>query len=245
LKKFYLCKLCLIVFGALLAVQSVIAEPIYHEVSYPQGDGPFPAVVLLHTSGGFKTVKGQIRKYTSAGYAVYAPDFFKRHGITKTNRFETWTTYRTQIEQEMVELISLMKIDPKVDPTNLYAVGFSNGGYWASFLAAKQYVNASSSHYGVWSFPQHNGYPADYFDTNSNPVLALHGDLDSIQKPRFVYRQLKKTASKSPKFEQFIFDKAGHSWDCVRCKKDGYDQQVSDKALEMTLSFFEKYRKPH
>jgi len=57
MNKFYLCKLCLIVFGALLAVQSVSADPIYHEVSYPKGDGPFPAVVLLHTSGGFKTVK--------------------------------------------------------------------------------------------------------------------------------------------------------------------------------------------
>ena len=76
MKKFYLCKLSVIVFGALLVVQSVIAEPIYHELSYPKGDGPFHAVVLLHTSGGFKTVKGQIRKYTSAGYAVYAPDFF-------------------------------------------------------------------------------------------------------------------------------------------------------------------------
>ena len=56
--------------------------------------------------------------------------FFKRHGITKSNRFGTWTTYRTQIEQELVEIIGLMKVDPKVDPTNLYAVGFSNGGYW-------------------------------------------------------------------------------------------------------------------
>ena len=86
MKRFYFCKLCLIVFGALLAVQSVIGEPIYHEVSYPKGEGPFPAVVLLHTSGGFKTVIRQIRKYTSAGYAVYAPDFFERHGITKSNR---------------------------------------------------------------------------------------------------------------------------------------------------------------
>lgn len=236
-------KLYLIVLGAFLAVQTVRAEPIYHEVSYPEGDGPFPAVVILHPSRGFDAIKGQVTKYTSAGYAVYAPDFFKRHGITKSNRFETWTTYRTKIEQELTEIIALMKTDPKVDQANLYAVGFSNGGYWASFLAARQHVNASSSHYGVWGFPNHNGYPANYFDINSNPVLALHGDLDSIQKPRFVYPQHKRAAHKSPNFEKFIFDKAGHSWDCVECKKDGYDQEISDKALEMTLSFFERYRR--
>ena len=33
----------------------VLAEPIYHEKKYPNGTGPFPAVILLHTSGGYKT----------------------------------------------------------------------------------------------------------------------------------------------------------------------------------------------
>ena len=33
------------------------AEPIYHEIKYPAGNGPFPVVIALHTSGGFNTVK--------------------------------------------------------------------------------------------------------------------------------------------------------------------------------------------
>jgi len=33
---------------------SVIAEPIYHEKKYPDGTGPFPTVLILHTSGGFR-----------------------------------------------------------------------------------------------------------------------------------------------------------------------------------------------
>jgi len=57
------------------------AEPIYHEINYPEGNGPFPVVIALHTSGGFDTVKASISNYTNAGYAVYAPDFFRRHGI--------------------------------------------------------------------------------------------------------------------------------------------------------------------
>ncbi len=85
------------------------AEPIYHEINYPDGNGPFPIVIALHTSGGFKTVKKQVSKYTNAGYAVYAPDFFKRHGISKSNRFETWTTYRKAIEAELLELIEVIK----------------------------------------------------------------------------------------------------------------------------------------
>ena len=64
------------------------AEPIYHKVQYPSGDKKFPAVILLHTSGGFKTVRYQIPKYVKNGFAVYAPDFFKKHGISSSNRME-------------------------------------------------------------------------------------------------------------------------------------------------------------
>ena len=58
LKKFYICKLCLIVFGALLAVQSGFAKDnlLEHRIEFPAGDGPFPTVVLLHTAGGFYDV---------------------------------------------------------------------------------------------------------------------------------------------------------------------------------------------
>ena len=218
------------------------AEPIYHEIKYPAGNGPFPVVIALHTSGGFKTVKKQIPKYTNAGYAVYAPDFFRRHGISKSNRFETWTTYRTEIELELLELIEVIKKDPKSDTKNIFAVGFSNGGYWASFLAARKHVNAGASHYGVWRWPTSagwNGYPADYFDADSNPVLAIHGDNDSVQKPRFVYDQLTIVESKSPKFKKHIFRNAGHSWDCEPCRKDGYDEEVTRQSLKMTLDLFE------
>ena len=55
------------------------AEPIYHEKYYPDGSGPFPAVIALHTSGGFKTVKHLLQRYIDDCFVVYAPDFFSRH----------------------------------------------------------------------------------------------------------------------------------------------------------------------
>ena len=55
------------------------AEVIYHEKFYPNGSGPFPAVIALHTSGGFKTVRHLIQRYVADGFTVYAPDFFVKH----------------------------------------------------------------------------------------------------------------------------------------------------------------------
>jgi dienelactone hydrolase len=239
---FYKPALTLLFVSLVLSNSAVHADPIYHEINYPDGNGPFPVVIALHTSGGFKTVKKQMSKYTNAGYAVYAPDFFRRHGILKSNRFETWTTYRTAIEAELLELIEVIKNDPKADAKNIFAVGFSNGGYWASFLAARKHVNAGASHYGVWRWPSSagwNGYPADYFDSDSNPVLAIHGDNDSVQKPRFVYDQLDIAEGKSPKLKKHIFSNAGHSWDCEPCRKDGFDEEATRQSLKMTLKLFE------
>ncbi len=230
--------------GLLLTVPAK-AEPIYHEVYYPEGSGPFPAVIALHTSGGFKTVKKQIKKYTGAGFAVYAPNFFKRHEITHRNRFDTWTVYRAKIEAELIEIVGLAKRDPKVDGKNVFAVGFSNGGYWATFLAAKNHVNAGASHYGVWAWPERydfDGYPALYLDKGSNPVLAIHGDNDSVQKPDNVYPELDAAEQRSPKFSKFIFKEAGHSWDGKR-SDDGFFQDVTDKALQLTIDLFKKNMK--
>ena len=105
-------------------------------------------------------------------------------------------------------------------------------------------VNAAASHYGVWRWPPRagwNGYPAEYFDKESNPVLAIHGDGDTIQKPKFVYGQFDNIEVRSPKFKKHIFSNAGHSWDCKRCSKDGYNKKVTKLALEMTLDLFARH----
>jgi dienelactone hydrolase len=154
----------------------VNAEPIFHEKYYPSGKGPFPLVIALHTSSGYKSVRKSIKGFKKAGYAVYTPDFFKRHGISSKNRFETWTKYRLAIEKELIEIIEVAKSDTKIDPKNVFSVGYSNGGYWASFLAAKNYVNAGASQYGVWSWPRtHNGYPAKYFHKTAILYLPCMG----------------------------------------------------------------------
>ena len=217
------------------------SEPIFHDKYYPNGGGPFPVVIALHTSSGYKTVKKAVKGFIKSGYAVYTPDFFKRHGLSHKNRFQTWTKYRLTIEKELIELLEVAKTDPKVNPKNLFAVGYSNGGYWASFLAAKNYVNASASHYGVWSWPRtHNGYPARYFSKDSNPLLALHGNKETVQKIKYVWPQIQKASSKSLRLKYHIFNDAGHSWDCKSCKKDGYNANVTKRSLDMTLKFFKE-----
>lgn len=232
-----------IVVTSLFTWQSTFAEPIFHEVHYPANvSGPVPAVIALHSSGGYASIKSKIGPYLAAGYAVYTPDFFIRHGITTATRFDTWRVHRQAIENELIEIVQLMKSDSKIDPRNLFAVGYSNGGYWTAFLAARGIVNAGVSHYGVWNFPQNaEGYPSAYFSANSHPVLALVGLNDRTQKPKFVLPEVSRAQTKSPSLLLKTYS-AGHAWDCAPCKGDYIrDEAVTKDALASTLDFFKAH----
>ena len=62
----------------------LLAEDIiFHEKFYPNGNGPFHAIILLHTSGRYFTIKKNVRPFVNKGYAVYITDIFVKYGITK------------------------------------------------------------------------------------------------------------------------------------------------------------------
>jgi len=239
-----------------------LTDGIPHAKQYPDGPGPFPAIISLHSSGGFNSSNIIIENFKSqtwikAGYAWYAPNFFEKHGITTKSRMDTFNKYRKNIEIDLTEIISLMKSDPKIDGKNIFAIGFSNGGFWATFLAGKGLVTAGSSHYGVWkacfgrSMCKHS-YPMDYLSSGSNPLLALHGAKDGTQRIKF-YKKAWNKIKNTPKIEQHVYKNGGHVWDCfpdiARLKKicdkkfDGASREITDDAFKRTLAFFKKHTK--
>ena len=224
------------------------AEPIYHEKKYPKSDGLFPTVILLHSSGGFKSdyIMNYIGKdYLDAGFAIYGPNFFKRHGITPKTRKKTWTTFRKPIEKELSEIVELVKKDPKVDPKNIFAVGFSNGGYWATYLAGSKQVNAASSHYGVWNFTGGlNGYPVKYVKKDCNSLLVLHPKKDKVQKLEFAKPQISEAKRKCSAVKVHYYNDGGHAWESTKYQGGvGYNKEVWKNAVKRTVDFFNENKK--
>lgn len=74
-----------------------------------------------------------------------------------------------------------MRTTPKVDGKHLGAVGFSNGGYFALWLAATNQIQAGVSYYGAvtggGTDPGLDRF-RQTFTTHSAPVLILHGTND-------------------------------------------------------------------
>lgn len=220
-----------------------LAEPIYHEKKYPEGKGPFPAIIVLHSSGGFKSdyIMNYIGKdYLDAGFAIYGPNFFKRHGITSKTRKQTWTTFKKPIEKELSEIVDLVKKDPKVDSKNIFAVGFSNGGYWATYLAGSKQVKAASSHFGVWTFKGGlDGYPVKYIKKDCNPLLVLHPKKDQVQKLKFVKSHITKATKKCSAVKVHYYDEGGHAWESTKYQGGvGYNKKIWKDAVKRTVDFF-------
>ena len=227
---------------------SAFSEPIYHEKKYPAGNEPFPVVILLHSSGGFKSdymMRYIGSDYLKNGFAIYAPDFFKRHGITSQTRKKTWTTYRESIEKELSEIVAIAKQDKKIDSKNIFAVGFSNGGYWATYLAGTKQVNAASSHYGVWTFKGGlNGYPTKYIKKDCNPLLVLHPKKDKVQQLKHVKSHIAKAEKSCSAVKVHYYDKGGHAWESQKYQGGvGYNKDVWKDAVNKTITFFKNNMK--
>ena len=230
--------------GCLMVTLLTQAEPIFHEKYYTKSEAPSPAVLVLHTSGGYSNIFKKVKQFTDAGYVVYTPDFFKRHEITTQTRFETWTIHRLEIEEELREIVQLMKSDPRIDSKNIFAVGYSNGGYWASYLAAVGVVNAGVTTYGVWDYPGNtDGYPAKYFSPSSHPVLALVGKDDLTKKIERVLPQVYKVQKINPALKLKVVD-ATHGWDCAPCNSEYiFNEVITAEALKITTEFFRENSK--
>ena len=222
------------------------SEPIYHEKAYPAGSGPFPAVIALHTAGGLKYMGHLIQQFVDSGFAVYAPDMFKRHGITARTRGDAFGINSEEIGNELLEIINLMKSDPKVDKNNIFSAGYSAGGFFVCFLAGKAVVNAGVSQYGVWHGKKRwnmGDHPAEYLSKSSTPILALHGKNDDTQKLHRVEEAWELVKDQGAPLEIYVYPEADHAWDRKGSNKWDYNEEVTKDSHKRTIEFFKKHMK--
>ncbi len=149
----------------------------------PDGPGPYPALLLMHTSGGLQAADLEYAKrLLLEGYVVLVPAFMEAYGIHAKTRQQTFTTHGQAVYADFVASLEFLKRHEKVDGKKLGAIGFSNGGYFALWLAATGQVRAGISYSGALSGAGTDTQLARFrevFTGASAPVLVLHGTDDS------------------------------------------------------------------
>ncbi len=108
------------------------SQTIVGFLSLPAGDGPVPAVLLLHGSGGVYPELHDFwtRQLNTLGIATFVPDMFGPRGVTSTVENQSRVPLAADTTDAFAAL-RLLATHPRIDRKRIAAMGFSRGGRFA------------------------------------------------------------------------------------------------------------------
>jgi carboxymethylenebutenolidase len=98
----------------------------------PEGAGPFPGVLVLHTlAGPGPNVEAFARRLAGQGFITMTPDLFSLHEFGPDGRAD-----HPLVLKDLNGALTYFRAHPRVDRSRLGVVGFSFGGRMAVLAAA-------------------------------------------------------------------------------------------------------------
>ena len=215
------------------------------ELIMPEGKGPFPGILVLHTNNGIKKYDiAYAQELAKKGYACLIPHYFEPYSITYDTHNWATAAYSENILNDFEAEVQYLKKQPFIKKGRIGAVGFSMGGYWALILAAKSAVRAAVSYYGELAGGGLGSGEFKYrfintFSKTSSPVLILHGEDDMAVNVKYAQQLADMLKAKACTYVLKTYPGAGQRFDRgaslhVSAAKDSWSR---------TLDFLKKYLK--
>jgi carboxymethylenebutenolidase len=208
----------------------------------PAGKGPFPLVIVLHGSDGFKPNHAQVaRQLARQGLAALAPTWFG--GDSPRSHWDE--LHPADISAGLFWARSL----PAVDTNRLGLIGFSRGGGLALIMGALMaqaraivnYFGLTAWNGGLQEFPHlplNAADPYDFVGRISCPVLSFHGAADTVVSAEDT-RNLDAACRKyGVRHNYVIYPNVDHSfiW-----PGDSHRQHAHEDSWEKTIAFFKEH----
>ena len=119
--------------------------------AWPDGEGPFAAVIAIMHAGGVDTfVQGMAARLVEAGYFVAAPDLYHRLDARAGDGLERMKRLRDpEVALDVNTAVDYLRGHPLVSARRLGIIGFCMGGRVAYLMAAlNPYLRAAVTYYG-------------------------------------------------------------------------------------------------
>jgi len=205
----------------------------------PDVPGPRPGILVLHTSGGLQSADTDFAAALARqGYVALVPAFMEAYGITGRTRRETFTGAAQSVYDDLVAALDMLEHQPKVAGAPLGAIGFSNGGYFAMWLAATNKVRAGVSYYGALSGAGSDTSLSRFrsvFNASSAPVLILHGTADGTVPVGAAQHLAEIAAAAHAPYELKLYPGVDHRFD--RTPDLPGAREAAADAWQRTLTF--------
>jgi len=163
------------------------AATVSGELYLPKGQGPFPAMILKHGSGGLEGPNGaNIRKWAATlngwGVAAFVVDSFGPRGLKDTAKNQAVLSVWADVADSFAAL-KVLGADPRIDKSRIGIMGWSRGG--SVVLDTTLEKPRQIMGVGDLKFALHVAFYAaaetQYRDsaTDHAPILFLHGEADN------------------------------------------------------------------
>ena len=205
----------------------------------PTGEGPFPAVLLIHENRGLtEHIRDVARRFAKVGYVGLAADLLSRTGGSAQFADESETTTAiSELDQggvisDMQSSITWLEEQPYVQEGRIGGIGWCWGGGQAWRLATQEpRASAVVSFYGP-------NPPLEDVPNIQAAVLGIYGEEDT----RITNQQpdLEEALAEADKtYEMLIFDGANHAF--FNDTGERFDPEAAEEAWASTLGWFDEY----
>jgi dienelactone hydrolase len=132
-----------------------------------------------------------------------------------------------RIKQRVIDRLEYLKAQPDVDPERIGAVGYSFGGYFATYLATQPEelgLRAAVLYYGLFDTPE------DIRNLRA-PVLAFLGDADTSARIQWSLAMREIAIKHEKQFELVIYRNADHGFEYGSAPGDHFADEDSWKRM--------------
>jgi dienelactone hydrolase len=157
---------------------------IWGDLRLPGKDeGRFPAVILVHGSGGVSTHEERwASEFNSMGVAAFILDSFSGRGISETALDQSRLSLGAMIV-DAYRALARLSSHPRIDPSRIALMGFSRGGYvslYASLIRFQRMHGPANAQFAAYLafYPFCNATFIDDEQVSARPIRIFHGTAD-------------------------------------------------------------------
>ncbi len=236
----------------------------------PDGNGPFPALVLLHQCAGLRSQTKNpnlamlywAKEAVSRGYVAFLLDSLTQRGASTLCAGAQGGVNFPRGVKDALQAAEHLRAFNYVDKTRIALAGYSWGAMvgvlsssklWGTTLAPGERFNAVVSFYPGCPSPRlESGERYEIANRDiDRPLLALMGEDDTETLPSACVAKFEEAKSSGAPVEWRIYPKTTHCFDCRELhgfsKTVGgrnvvyyYDEKVTEDATRRLFEFFDR-----
>ena len=233
-------------------IQGAGGDDIEVYLALPEGDGPFPGVVVIHHLPGFDRATKEIaRRFATMGYSAAMPNLYWREapGAAPDDAAATARAAGGVPDERLVGdvrgVAAYLRALPNANG-KVGAIGYCSGGRQAFLSGIEAGVDAAVDCYGAFvTGTRPEGHPLNVVPLTDRvadlacPVLGLFGAEDKYPSPEHV-DQLERLLDQHGKtFEIHRYPDAGHGFFAV--DRPSYRVAAANDGWQRIAAFFGTY----